>query len=95
MRFIGTWPMIVFLNSSIACSESPVRANPSGVLMGPGLTAFTRMPRPTNSAAIERVNDRSAAFVAAYTVPFTTPDSPATEVFKMMDAPSFKNGSAF
>src|SRR6266436_62604 len=54
---------MLFANSSIASFDSPVRANPSGVLIGPGLTAFTRIPRPTSSAAIERVNDRSAALV--------------------------------
>src|SRR6266446_4277708 len=76
--------------SSIVSLESPVRANPAGVSIGPGLTAFTRMPRSTSSAAIDRVNERSAAFVAAYAVPFGTPISPATEVFTMIEAPSLR-----
>src|SRR5260370_37331668 len=35
-----------------------------GVAIGPGLTAFTRMPCPTSSAAITRVNERTAALLA-------------------------------
>jgi len=62
-------------NWSICSFGNPVRANPSGVSIGPGLTAFTRIPRSANSAASERVNERRADFVAAYTEPFTKPIS--------------------
>jgi len=90
IRFIGTMEIKPLSISSIVSLESPVRANPAGVSIGPGLTAFTRMPRSTSSAAIDRVNERSAAFVAAYAVPFGTPISPATEVFTMIEAPSLR-----
>jgi hypothetical protein len=36
----------------------------NGVLIGPGLTAFTRMPRGASSAASDRTGDRTAALVA-------------------------------
>ena len=35
------------------------------VSTGPGANAFTRIPSPANSAAIERVNDISADFIDA------------------------------
>jgi hypothetical protein len=37
-----------------------------GVTIGPGATAFTRMPRPTSSAAAVLARERIAAFVAEY-----------------------------
>jgi len=37
----------------------------SGVSIGPGLTALTRMPRGVSSRASERTIDRTAALVAA------------------------------
>src|SRR5437870_9068940 len=66
-----------------------------GVTIGPGATVFTRMPRPANSAAAVLARERSAAFVAEYALVPVVPLLSATLVFKMIDAPSFSNGSAF
>src|SRR5262249_41174048 len=40
----------------------------NGVLIGPGLTALTRILRSLSSTAQVRANDRTAALVALYTV---------------------------
>jgi len=40
---------------------------------GPGATALTRTPLGLNSAAQERVNEASAAFVAPYAAPPAKP----------------------
>src|SRR6266436_5022321 len=93
-RFIGTFATISFANSSKASFGNPVLPK-IGVTIGPGATAFTRMPRPTNSAAAVLAKERSAAFVAEYALAPAVPVLPATLVFKMIDAPSFSRGSAF
>ena len=94
-RFIGTFAIVSVANSSTASFGSPVLSK-IGVTIGPGATVFTRMPRPTSSAAAVLARERSAAFVAEYALaPALTPLLSATLVFKMIDAPSFSNGSAF
>jgi hypothetical protein len=62
-RFIGTLETTSFANSSKASFDSPVLPK-IGVTIGPGATAFTRMPRPASSAAAVLARERSAAFVA-------------------------------
>ena len=93
-RFIGTLATSSLANSSMASFGSPVLSK-IGVTMGPGATVFTRMPRPTSSAAAVRAKERSAALVAEYALAPTVPLLSATLVFKMIDAPSFSNGNAF
>src|SRR5216684_4837591 len=93
-RFIGTFATVSFANSSKASFDSPVLPK-IGVTIGPGATVFTRMPRPANSAAAVLARERSAAFVAEYALAPVVPLLSATLVFKMIDAPSFSNGSAF
>src|SRR6266487_1450118 len=77
-----------------ASCDSPVLPK-IGVTIGPGATVFTRMPRPASSAAAVRAKERSAAFVAEYALVPAVPFLSATLVFKMIDAPSLSNGSAF
>ena len=67
MRFMGTDSINLAVISSSAALGIPVRLM-MGVAIGPGATAFTRMLRPTSSAAMERVKERIAAFVAAFGV---------------------------
>src|SRR5712664_69292 len=93
-RFIGTLSIIPFANSSMASFDSPVLPK-MGVTIGPGATVFTRIPRPTNSAAAVLAKERSAALVAEYALAPAVPVESATLVFKMMEAPSFSSGSAF
>ena len=64
-RFIGTFAITSFASSSAASLDSPFRSR-IGVTIGPGATVFTRMPRPTSSAAVVRAKERSAALVADY-----------------------------
>ena len=64
-RFIGTFATTSFANSSMASFGSPVFPK-IGVTIGPGATVFTRMPRPTSSAAAVLARERSAALVAEY-----------------------------
>ena len=66
-----------------------------GVTIGPGATVFTRIPRSTSSAAAVLANDRNAALLAEYALVPGVPVVPATLVFKMIDAPSFRCGTAF
>src|SRR5712692_1379681 len=61
----------------------------------PGATVFTRMPRPTSSPAAVRARERSAALVAAYALVPGEPLRSTTLVFKIIEAPSFRKGSAF
>jgi len=61
-----------FAKSSIASFERPVRPK-IGVSIGPGATAFTRMLRSTSALANDRVSERIAALVAAYTEPVGSP----------------------
>src|SRR5258708_39529482 len=64
----------------------------SGVSIGPGLTALTRMPRPSNS--VESVFDmfKNAAFVAAYTDERAAPACALTEVLSTTEAGFAKIG---
>src|SRR5256885_9826823 len=66
----------------------------SGVSIGPGLTALTRMPRPSNS--VESVFDmfKNAAFVAAYTDERAAPACALTEVLSTTEAGFAKIGSS-
>ena len=86
--------MMLFANSSTACCGNPVRPK-IGVTIGPGATVFTRIPRSTSSAAAVLANDRNAALVAEYALVLGVPLAPATLVFKIIDAPSLRNGTAF
>ena len=90
-RFIGTFAMTSLANSSTASFGSPVLPK-MGVTIGPGATVFTRMPRPTSSAAAVRARERKAALVAEYALVPALPVLSATLVFKMIEAPSFRNG---
>ena len=67
----------------------------SGVWVSPGLTTLTRMPRGESSAASVRPRDRTAAFVAEYTLVFGRPDCATTEALRMIDASSESRGRAF
>jgi len=63
--------------------------------MGPGLTAFTRMRRSFSSVVHVRANERTAAFVALYTLLAGNPLLPTIDALRMIDAPSGISGSAF
>jgi len=75
IRFIGTMEIKPLSISSIVLWRA--RAGKSGgVSIGPGLTAFTRMP-PFHQFGRDRSGERTQrSFVAAYAVPFGTPISP-------------------
>ena len=62
--------------------------------MGPGLTAFTRIPREINSPDRVRVSERRAAFVAPYTLVFGIPMCAFTDLFSTMDAGFAKIGNS-
>jgi len=66
-----------------------------GVSVNPGLTAFTRIRRSFKSVAIARANERTAAFVALYTLQFGNPLLATMDAFKMIEAPSAISRSAF
>src|ERR1700736_2148253 len=93
-RPIGILETTSSANLSTASFDSPVLPR-IGVTIGPGATAFTRMPRPASSLAAVLARERSAAFVAEYALVPALPLLPATLVFKMIDAPLFRNGKAF
>src|SRR2546425_5264459 len=93
-RFIGTFATISLAKSSTASFDNPALPK-IGVTIGPGATVFTRMPRPTSSAAAVRAKERSAALVAEYALAPTLPLLSTTLVLRMIEAPSFRNGSAF
>ncbi|GAA3621351.1 hypothetical protein GCM10022223_42790 [Kineosporia mesophila] len=63
--------------------------------IGPGATRFTRIWRPTSSAAHDRANDRSAALVAAYTLNDALPFTSMSEPVMMTEAPALSRGRAF
>ncbi len=71
------------------------RSQNPGVSVDPGLTAFTRMRRDLRSVAQVRTNDRTAAFVALYTLLAASPVLAAIEVLSTIDAPSTSRGNAF
>jgi hypothetical protein len=53
--------------------------------MWPGLMAFTRMRRSRSSLVQVRAKDRTAAFVALYTLMPGNPLVVAMDAFRMMD----------
>src|SRR5215469_17113934 len=66
-----------------------------GVSVAPGLTAFTRMRRCFKSVVQVRANERTAALVALETRPAPNPLLAPMAAFRMIEAPSESNGSAF
>jgi hypothetical protein len=80
------------------CSPTPEEASKSlnpGVSINPGLIAFTRMPRTFRSVVHVRANERTAAFVALYTLLACKPLLATMEAFTMIEASSGISGSAF
>ena len=75
-------------------SESPSVAW-NGVLIGPGLTAFTRMPRGASSAASDRTRDRTAALVAARIESPAGPTLLRKDVLKTTVPHFLRSGAAF
>jgi hypothetical protein len=65
------------------------------VLIGPGLTVLTRIWRACKSTVQVRANDRTAAFVALYTLKEALPLLEAIEAVRIIELPSNKSGSAF
>jgi hypothetical protein len=53
------------------------------------------MRRSFSSAVQVRTNERIAALLAAYTPKLRVPLAAAAEPVRVMEAPSFRNGSAF
>ena len=56
---------------------------------------FARMRRSFSSTVQVRANERIAALVAEATPKFGVPLEPAAAPVRMMEAPSFRSGSAF
>jgi hypothetical protein len=77
------------------CLRKPADHSGRGVSIGPGLTTFTRMRRLFKSVVHVRANERTAAFVALYTLFMGSPLLPTMDPFRMMEAPSGRRGSAF
>src|SRR4029077_17454738 len=67
----------------------------AGVLIGPGLRAFTRILRSFKSIVHVRANDRTAALVALYTLDAGLPLDATIEAFRMIDPPTGIRGRAF
>src|SRR4029077_13653325 len=67
----------------------------AGVLIGPGLSALTRIFRSFKSIVQVRANDRTAALVALYTLDAGLPLDATIDAFRMIDPPSGIRGSAF
>jgi 2-succinyl-5-enolpyruvyl-6-hydroxy-3-cyclohexene-1-carboxylate synthase len=67
----------------------------AGVAIGPGLRALTRILRALRSTVHVRANERTAAFVALYTLKFSNPFVATIDALRMIDAPSGTSGSAF
>jgi AcrR family transcriptional regulator len=76
---------------------SSVSASPSriGVSIGPGLMALTRILRSFRSVVQLRANERTAAFVAEYTLNEAMPFWETIDAFTMIEPPSGISGSAF
>ncbi len=85
---------IIFARCCPVLEEASSSLSP-GVSMGPGLTAFTRMRRSFSSVVHVRANERTAAFVALYTLLAGNPLLPTIDALRMIDAPSGISGSAF
>src|SRR6202041_3705311 len=83
--------------SSICLPTGPdcARRSYAGVLIGPGLTAFTRIFRSFKSIVHVRANDRTAALVALYTLDEGLPLDATIEALRMIDPPSGISGRAF
>src|SRR5271165_61001 len=93
-RFIGTIPVIFSL--IWAASSLPVNTlSMIGVLIGPGVTALTRISRGSNSAASVRANERIAALAAPYAALPGIPLTFAIEVVKTTEPPRFISGASF
>ncbi len=76
------------------CSPAALPCH-AGVSINPGLTAFTRMRRSFKSVVHVRANERTAAFVALYTLLSGKPFLATMDAFRMIEAPSGISGSAF
>src|SRR6266446_8897528 len=63
----GTVAAIIFARCWPVSEEASSSFSP-GVSVAPGLTAFTRMRRSFSSVVHVRANERTAAFVALYTL---------------------------
>jgi len=83
--FARCWPV----SEEASSSFSP------GVSVAPGLTAFTRMRRSFSSVVHVRANERTAAFVALYTLLAENPLLPTIDALRTIDAPSGISGRAF
>ena len=66
----------------------------NGVQIGPGATAFTRMPLPVSAFANDREKARFAPFVVEYPTRESLPLKALTLVVFTIVAPSFRWGSA-
>src|SRR5262245_11903684 len=77
-----------------SCADSPSLPW-NGVLIGPGLTAFTRIPREASSAASERARERTAALVAERIERPGVPTALRNDVVSTTLAPFVKSGTAF
>src|ERR1700720_2158248 len=86
-RPIGT---LLTILANICWPAGPDCASRSyaGVLIGPGLSAFTRIFRSFKSIVQVRANDRTAALVALYTLDAGLPLDATIEAFRMIDPPS-------
>src|SRR3954470_17956384 len=80
------------MNSSGSTPEPRARSSIAGVSVDPGMTLLNRMPRPANSLAQARVNERNAGLLAAYTPVSAPPLDAAAEEFRMIDALSPSSG---
>jgi len=65
------------------------------VSVGPGLTAFTQILRSFKSTIQQRAKERTAAFVAQYTLLLGYALIEPMDAFKMIDPPSANIGNAF
>ncbi len=85
----------MFALNCIPASTPPASASTAGLAIGPGLSALTRILRSLRSVVHVRANDRTAAFVALYTLNASIPLMETIEALRMIDAPSGISGSAF
>src|SRR5215510_14724236 len=90
----GALVRIAFKPSRPAPADATASFNP-GVSMRTGLTAFTRMRRCFKSVVQIRAKQRTAALLALETVPAPNPLLAPMAAFRMIEAPSGSNGSAF
>ncbi len=65
------------------------------MLIGPGLKAFTRIPRGASSAPSERARDRTAAFVADRIDRPGVPTALRNDVVRTILPPLLRMGAAF